>query len=179
MVLGIIAICIGWMPFIVVLGVIGATLAITLGVKGRKRAASGQGEGAGFALAGIITGAVGLLVCVGGVAFSVSLLRAVERFENPADHDASITSCVLDDGELTATGTITNTSDDAATFTVRVYFVRPGTDNARQQATVQLDELDSGASAEFEASRQIGELELDCIVGAVRGPLPYGADPGT
>lgn len=185
MVLGIVAICIGWMPFVVILGVIAAVLAIILGVKGRKRAAASQGsgesagEGAGFALAGIITGAAALLVCVGGVVFSVSLMRAVDRFENPVEHEASITSCVLDGTELTASGTITNTSNETSTFTVRVFFVRPGTDNSQRQAAVPVADVGPGETAEFEVSRPIGDLDLDCIIGAVRGPLPYGVDPGT
>lgn len=181
MVLGIVAICVGWMPFVVVLGFLSAVLAIIFGFKGRKRAAAGQGAGAGFALAGIIMGAVGLLVCVGGVIFSVSLVRAIDRFENPAEHEAAITSCILDNGDLTATGTITNASDAATSFTVRVSFVRQGTDNARRQANVLVDDVGSGETREFEVSRQIGDVgpDLDCIIGAVRGPLPYGADPGT
>jgi hypothetical protein len=183
MVLGIVAICIGWMPFVVILGIIAAVLAIVLGVQGRKRAAAssdaGEGVGAGFALAGIITGTVALFVCVGGAVFSVSLVRAVDRFESPAEHEASITSCVLDGSELTASGTVTNTSDETSTFTVRVFFVRPGTDNSQREATVPVADVGPGETGEFEVSRQIGDLDLDCIIGAVRGPLPYGVDPGT
>ncbi len=185
MVLGIVAICIGWMPFVVILGIIAAVLAIVFGVKGRQRAAANQSDsggtsdGAGFALAGIITGAVALLVCVGGVVFSVSLVNAVDRFENPVEHDASITSCMLDGDVLTASGTITNTSNEASTFTVRVFFVRPGTDNAQRQSTVLVGDIDPGETREFKVSRQVGDIDLDCIIGAVRGPLPYGVDPGT
>jgi hypothetical protein len=185
MVLGIVAICIGWMPFVVILGIIAAVLAIVFGVKGRTRAIAASaagadaGEGAGFAVAGIVTGAVALLVCIGGVVFSVSLIRAVDRFENPAEHDAAITSCVLGGDELTATGTLTNTSDQSASFTVRIFFVRPGTDNARHQANVTLDDVGPGETGSFEVSRQVGGTDLDCIIGAVRGPLPYGVDPGT
>ena len=177
MVLGIIGIGIGWMPFIVVLGVIAATLAIVFGFRGRGRAAS-AGVGGGFALTGIITGFVGLLVCAGGVVFSVSLLRAVDSFENPAPNETMISSCERSGNELTATGTVINTSDATASYTVRVYFVRPGTDNPRRQATVALDPLAPGESGTFEATRNVGDLDLDCIVGAVRGPLPYGVDPG-
>ena len=185
MVLGIVAICIGWLPFVVILGFVAAVLAIVFGAKGRRRAiastAAGAdaGESGGFALAGIITGTIALFVCVGGIVFSVSLVGAVDRFENPAEHDAEVTSCLADGGDLTATGILTNTGSEAASFTVRVFFVRPGTDNARHQANVALDDVGPGKTESFEVSRQVGDLELDCIIGAVRGPLPYGVDPGT
>jgi len=178
MILGIVAICIGWMPFVVALGLLAAVLALVFGIVGRRQAAAGA-TGAGFARTGLITGAIGLLVCVGGVVFSVSLLRAVDRFEQPAEHETSITSCTLDGNDLTATGTLANLSDSSDSFTVRVYFVRPGTDNPRRQATIVLPNVPAGQSADFEATRTIGDLDLDCIVGAVRGPLPYGVDPGT
>jgi hypothetical protein len=178
MVLGIVAICIGWMPFVVGLGVITATLGIAFGITGRRRAVS-AGAGGGFALTGIITGAVGLVVCIGGVLFSISLLRAVDSFENPAANETAINSCERDGDQLTARGSVTNTSGSTASYTIRVFFVRPGTDNPRRQSTIIIDPLPAGETATFETSRNVGELDLDCIVGAVRGPLPYGVDPGT
>ena len=178
MVLGIVAIGIGWMPFIVLLGIVAASLAIGFGIRGRRRSVS-TGVGAGFALTGIITGVVGLVVCVAGVVFSASLLRAIDTFENPAANETVIVACERSGNELTATGTVTNTDDATSSFTVRVFFVRPGTDNLRRQATVALDPLPPGETATFEVTRNVGDLDLDCIVGAVRGPLPYGVDPGT
>ena len=178
MVLGIVAIGIGWMPFIVGLGIIAAALAIWFGIKGRRRAKS-AGVGAGFALTGLITGGIGLLVCIGGVLFSISLVSAIDKFENPDANDTAITGCERLGDELTATGTLTNTSDNNASYTVRVFFVRAGTDNPRQQANVVIDDVAPGESENFEVTRNVGELDLDCIVGAVRGPLPYGVDPGT
>ncbi len=178
MVLGIVAIGIGWMPFIVGLGIIAALLAIWFGIKGRRRAKS-AGVGAGFALTGLITGGVGLLACVGGVLFSISLVRAVDQFENPDANDTTITGCARSGDDVTATGTLVNTGDRDASYTVRVFFVRPGTDNPRRQANVVIDDVAPGDSETFEVTRNVGELDLDCIVGAVRGPLPYGVDPGT
>ena len=178
MVLGIISIGIGWMPVIVALGLVAALLAIVFGITGRRRAKT-AGVGAGFATTGLITGTVGLLACVGGVLFTMSLLQAVDEFENPAPHDAAITSCARSGDEVIARGTLTNTSDSTSTYTVRVFFVRPGTDNARHQANVVIDDVAPGQTKTFETTRNVGELDLECIVGAVRGPLPYGVDPGT
>ncbi len=178
MVLGIVAIGIGWLPFVVVLGAIAAILAVLFGIIGRRRARV-LGVGTGFATTGIITGAVGLLACVGGVLFTISLTRAIDRFDQPSAHEVEITSCVRSGSEITATGTITNTGAETASFTVRVYFVRPGTDNPRRQGNVLIDDLSADATEEFDLTVNAADLDLDCIVGAVRGPLPYGVDPGT
>lgn len=178
MVLGIAAIALGWMPFVVALAIIAAVLAIVFGVVGRRRSRS-AGVGGGFALTGLITGAVGLLVCIGGVLFSIALLDAVDDFEHPAAHEAEITACDRIGDEVTAIGTLTNVSDTTASYTVRVYFVRTGTDNPRRQATVVIDDLGPGDSETFTATRGADDVELDCTIGAVRGPLPYGVDPGT
>ena len=178
MVLGIISLCIGWMPVVVVLGLLAALLSIVFGIKGRRRAKK-VGVGGGFAMTGIVTGTIGLLACVGGAMFTVSILRAVDEFENPATNQTVITSCDRSANKIIARGTLTNTSASTSTFTVRVFFVRPGTDNAQRQANVVINDVAPGQNETFEASSDVGTLDLECIVGAVRGPLPYGLDPGT
>lgn len=178
MVLGIISLCIGWMPVVVVLGLLAALLSIVFGIKGRRRAKE-VGVGGGFAMTGIVTGTVGLLACVGGAMLTMSILQAVEKFENPATNQTVITSCARSAGQIIARGTLTNTSASTSTFLVRVFFVRPGTDNAQRQANVVINDVAPGQIETFEARSNVGALDLECIVGAVRGPLPYGLDPGT
>lgn len=178
MVLGIIAIGVGWLPFVVVVGAISAVTAIALGFVGRRRAKL-SGIGGGFATAGLVTGAVGCLVCVVGVVFSVAMVRAIDRFDNPGEHEVALTRCERVADDVVVTGELTNTGDSTESFTVRVLFVRPGTDNAQRQATVQVDAVSPGATASFEVSRQIVLDEIDCMVGDVRGPFPFGVDPGT
>ncbi len=176
MVLGIIAIGVGWIPFIVVLGVIGAILAVIFAIAGLRQSRP-DGAGRDRAIAGLITGLVGMLICVGGVIFTVVFLRAFDDFQYPAPHESSIERCELSGSRLTAAGTVTNLSTDTASFSVRLYFVRPGTDNARFQGLVRVDDVSPGESREFEYTQSVGELELDCIVGDVHGPLPFGLDP--
>jgi hypothetical protein len=178
MVLGIVAIVIGWMPFVVALGAIAAVLAVVFGTIGRTRAKR-SGTGGSFAVTGLITGAVGLLVCVGGVLLTVSLVNAIDDFENPPEHSVMITSCGRDGAEVTATGELTNLSTSASEFSVRLFFVRPGTDNPRRQALVELGSVAPAERVTFEVTRAVAVDEIDCIVKAVRGPLPYGIDPGT
>jgi hypothetical protein len=166
------------MPVVVVLGLLAALLSIVFGIKGGRRAKE-VGVGGGFAMTGIVTGTVGLLACVGGAMFTVSILRAVDEFENPATNQTVITSCARSADQIIARGSLTNTSASTSTFLVRVFFVRPGTDNAQRQANVVINDVAPGQIETFEARSNVGALDLECIVGAVRGPLPYGLDPGT
>jgi hypothetical protein len=178
MVLGIISIGVGWLPFIVVIGAMCAVTALALGIVGRKRAKHSR-VGGGFATAGLVTGAVGCLVCVVGIVFSVAMVRAIDDYDNPGDHVVALTGCERDADTVVATGELTNTGDSTESFSVRVFFVRPGTDNAQRQATALIDDVAPGATATFEVARHVVLDEIDCIVGEVRGPFPFGVDPGT
>jgi hypothetical protein len=181
MVLGIIAIGLGWLPFIFALAAVLGILAIVLGLRARRQAKTPGpqfGVGNGMATAGLILGPIGLLACVGGLIFSIVMVGAIDRFENPAANNTAITSCERDGNDITAKGELTNASDDTASFTVRVSFVRPGTDNQRRQANVIVSDVEPGETRSFEAVRSVALDEVDCIIGSVRGELPFGVDPG-
>ena len=135
--------------------------------------------GRGFAIAGLATGALGALLCVVGVILSVAVVDAVDRYENPAAHEATITSCELDGGTARVTGEIVNLDDDEADFTVQITFARAGTDNAHRSARAFIDDVAPGDSASFELSRQVSLDEVDCIITDVTGPLPFGLDVET
>jgi hypothetical protein len=175
MILGIVAVSIAWMPFVVVLGAICAILALLFGVIALARARRIR-VGHGFAIAGLVTGALGALLCVVGVAFSVAVVDAVERYENPADHDIEVIACELDGSTASVVGEIVNLSEDEADFTVQVAFARPGTDNAHRSARAFVDHVPAGGSATFEISRQVALDDVTCIVTDVTGPLPFGFD---
>lgn len=178
MTLGIVAVVIGWLPVIVVFGAIAAVLAIVFGVIGRRRARD-RGVGHGAAVTGLVTGGAGLAVAVVGVLFTLAVFRAFDRFADPAAHAAVITGCTRVGDDVTAQGELTNLDDRAAHFSVRIFFVRPGTDNPRRAALVELGRVPAGVTAPFEVTRPVGTDPIDCIIDSVRGPLPYGIDPGT
>jgi hypothetical protein len=181
MVLGIIAIGLGWLPFIFAVAAFAGVLAIVLGLRARRRAKTPGpqfGVGQGMATAGLVLGPIGLLVCVGGLIFSIVMVRAIDRFESPAENSTLITSCEREGNDVTAKGELTNASADTASFTVRVAFVRPGTDNQRRQANVIIDDVKPGKTRPFEAVRSVDLDAVDCIIGSVRGELPFGVDPG-
>lgn len=181
MILGIVAIVLGWLPFVFAAAAVAGVLAIVLGLRARRRAKTPGpqfGVGNGMATAGLILGPIGLLACVGGLVFSIVMVGAIDRFENPAGNNTAITSCERDGNDVAAQGELTNVSGNIASFTVRVSFVRPGTDNPRRQANVIVSDVEPGETRSFEAIRSVSLDKVDCIIGSVRGELPFGVDPG-
>ena len=178
MILGIVAVTIAWMPFIVVVGAVCAFLAVVFGVIALVRAKR-SATGRGFAVAGLITGGVGALLCVVGVVLSFAVVRAVDRYDNPAANEVTVTSCEIDGSTARAIGRIENLDDVEADFTVQIAFTRPGTDNPHRTARAFIDDVAPGDTVEFELTRRVDLEDVACIVTDVTGPLPFGLDVET
>ncbi len=175
MVLGITSVSLGWIPFVFALAAVAAVLGIVFGVAGRARAAQ-SGVGGGFALTGIITGFVGLLVCALGLVFTIAFARAIDAYTDPEPSTAVIDRCTLDGSTAIAAGTITNDGSKRTDYSIRVDFVRAGTNNVARSARVEIDDLDAGATAPFSVTRNVSVDEIDCVIARVDGPLPFGVD---
>ncbi|MDX2379140.1 MAG: DUF2510 domain-containing protein [Acidimicrobiia bacterium] len=176
MVLGIVAIGIGWFPYVAVAGLVCALLAIGLGISARRRSDSPASTTASRARVGITPGIVGLIVAVLGLVFTVIIARALDRYANPEPNDAVVTSCEVDDGVVAAAGELTNRGNADADFTVRVAITRAGTDNVHRTATVEVDDVEPGASVPFALTVEVALDEVSCAVHDVDGPLPFGVD---
>jgi hypothetical protein len=175
MVLGIVALAVGWMPFIVVLGAIAAVLALIFGTVGLRQSGA-TGAGRAYALTGLITGAVGLALCAIGVALSILVFDAIDSYENPSANTASVTSCELVGTTATLTGEISNLADREADFSVQVAFVRPGTNNAQHTTRVPVNDIAPGETVVFTVDREVSLADIDCIIRGVDGPLPFGLE---
>jgi hypothetical protein len=173
MVLGIVAVAIAWIPFVVVVGAIAAVLALVFGIVAIRRSGS-SGAGRSRAVVGVITGGSGLLAAALGVVLTVVVLDVYDSYLNPPPHAAVITSCEVVGSRAIATGRLENLGDDTADFSVLVGFARSGTDNPHRTTRVTLDDVEAGASAPFDAERQVELDDVDCIVIDVTGPLPFG-----
>jgi len=125
---------------------------------------------------GLITGASALLVAAFGVFLTVIVVDVYDAYLNPASNETAITSCELVGSRAAATGSLTNLGDETSDFSVLVGFVRSGTDNPHRTSREVLADVEPGASAEFEAERQVDLDEVDCIVIEVTGPLPFGLE---
>jgi hypothetical protein len=173
---GIVSLALGWIPVVFALGLLLAVLAVVFGVVGLRRSRAIR-HGRGFAIAGLITGSLGVLVAMGGLLFTVVVYRAIERFENPAAHEAAIEQCTAVERRAVALGTLRNDSGSTADFTVVVEFRRPGSGVLVSSSRVRLDGVAPAASVPFEVSRQIAVDDIDCAIAEVTGPLPFGVVP--
>ncbi len=173
MVLGIVAVAIAWVPFVVVVGVVAAVLALLFGILAIRRSGP-SGAGRSRAMVGVITGASGLLAAALGAVLTFVVLDVYDSYLNPPPHETVITSCEVVGSRAIATGRLENLGDDSSDFSVLVGFVRPGTDNPHRTTRVTLDDVDAGTSAPFDAERQVELDDVDCIVIEVTGPLPFG-----
>ena len=173
MVLGIVAISLAWVPFVVALGLLAAVLAIVLGVVGLRRARR-TGANRAFSVVGIATGAGALVVAIVGVTLSVLVYEAYDAYLDPAPNETTIVSCTLEGARATLRGELRNLGGDTADFSVLVAFVRPGTDNPEHRERVSVDDVAPGDTAVFEAQAQVRLEEIGCLVLEVNGPLPFG-----
>ena len=95
MVLGILSLCLFCLYGVA--GIVLGTLAVIFGVLGRKRVTRGEANNGGQALAGIITGAIGILIGAVFIAFFVWVFAAhSEEFEDSSESDPFATSLVVD-----------------------------------------------------------------------------------
>jgi hypothetical protein len=173
MVLGIVALSIAWMPFLVVLGVLAAMLALVFAAIGWRRARQSGGSRS-FAVVGLATGATALAASVLGIILSVVVLDVYDEYLNPAPNETAVTQCDLEGSRATMTGRLTNNGEDTSSFSVHVGFVRPGTDNPHRSERIAVDDVAPGGSTTFEAQSQVDLDDVDCVILEVNGPLPFG-----
>ena len=120
---GLIGLIICLIPFGIFVGGLVAVVGIVLGFLGRSRSRAANVPGSGMATAGIVLGFVGLVVGVLWlVAIGVFVKNVNDRLQiNPGDFTVAQKRCATTAGELTATGSITNKSDqDKILVTVHV-----------------------------------------------------------
>lgn len=183
MVLGIISICLAWLPLLVVVGAVLAVIAVAMGAVARRRARS-SGLDVNRAVVGLITGGIGLACTVVGVILTIVLFRAIDRWENPADHEVELTTCELvgSEGDAArawrATGRLTNRSGGNADFTIKVIVSRTGSGGSDLSATEEIDDLAAGETIDFEINGlQTIRFEPVCDV-EMFGPRPFDVDLG-
>jgi hypothetical protein len=174
MVCGIVGLVTGWVPFFGVIGIVASIVGLSLSIPGLRRSRD-TGERRAFAITGIITSTLGILVGVLGIIFTVVVFRALQRFESPGAYDAQIESCTVEDGYLVARGELTNESTRTRDYTVLVELAI-GVDRR-----VEVDDVAAGETASFVARSERAVFddgdEGSCEIGDVNGPIPFGLDP--
>lgn len=166
---GIIAVLLAWMPFIVILGIGLAILALVFGVKGLRRSRTVE-RGRGFAITGLVTGGVALAVSAIGIALTVVVWNEAVAFIEPGRHQALVTECAADGRDVVVQGELTN-----RTTRTRDYTIFASVDERTEYVAV--DDVPAGATVEWSIdlrSRTIVD-ECDPVV-SVHGPLPFGLE---
>ncbi len=171
MVCGIVAVVIAWIPFVAVLGLITAIVGLALSIPALAR--SRQSGRRGFAIAGIVTSAIGILLGVLGIVLTVAVVRALDRFDNPGPVDARIEECADAGLRARAEIVVENLSSEERSYTVEVDL---GGD------TTEWVEVDDVPAGEERSALVIGSTftsEPTCRIVSVNGPVPFGLDPDT
>ncbi|WP_250445835.1 DUF4190 domain-containing protein [Actinotalea sp. C106] len=65
LVIAVLSVLVAWIPFVGVLGLLGGLAAVVIGFTARRRARRGEASGPGLALAGVVVGAVAVLLGIG------------------------------------------------------------------------------------------------------------------
>lgn len=173
MVCGIIAVLIAWIPFLVVVGLVLAILAVAFGIQGLRRAGAVD-TGRGVAIAGLVTGAVGLVLSVLGIWFTVIVWREVMAFVEPGAVSADVTECRSDGSLVAASGTLTNRSGKRRDYTL---FVEIEGVRGDRWLVTELEDVAAGATVDWDVSGRArmaaGPCEADLTV---HGPFPFGIE---
>ncbi|MEM8620637.1 MAG: DUF2510 domain-containing protein [Actinomycetota bacterium] len=175
MIVAIVAASLTWMPFIVVVGVVLALVALGLSTAGLSRSRK-TGGGRGAAIAGLSIALGALLLAVLGVVLSVLVYTEIDAFRTPGPHEATITECALNGSTVTASGTITNLGSEQQSYSIEVAIVRAGTNNVQRSPRVDVNDVAPGSSASFELEGSVGVDAVNCRIESVDGPLPFGVE---
>jgi len=163
LVLGIVSLCIGWIPFLSI-AVFGTSIAAV--VLGLRRRHFPQARGA--ASAGVVTGMAGFIFAIGGTWSAFVIVHAVARYEDPGPHAIELVECVEVDGVTRATGAISNLAQGIRSYTIEVTF-----DDNRSDI-VEVADVGPRVTASFAVEQDLRFDDLTCEVTSVKGPRPFG-----
>lgn len=168
-----------WVPFVFVIGAASTVACIPLGIVALRRTSrSGTRErsGRGLAIAALVIAPFAVGMSVVGVVLTRITVRELDEYREPGLLDTQFTTCELDGGFATVTGTITNLSEDEREYVIRLQ-LRDGVRTVHE-SNVRVGPVAAGATALWSDGTQVGEgVDLDCEVVEVTGPLPFGVDP--
>ena len=178
-VLAVSSVVVGWVPFLCVLAVVAAVLAIVFGFASLRRIRhedhhDGHRRGRGLAMAAIFIAPVGFAVSGVGIWLTVLTVREFDKFSNVGEYSTQTTRCAVDSGVAFFDGTITNGSTSTRSYHVVVEFVRVGTSNGLYTTNVDVDGVQPGATSNWSVTQPVSEERLDCRISSVTGPLPFG-----
>ncbi len=142
-------------------------VALGLGIAGRRRAgevpaAGGNGQAtAGMVLGiiGMVLGVLGLVLVLFVIDFDDSAPDGIGGTAPRSTYDLDEGSCFLEDDDVVAEGTITNTTDRTRSYQVVVTFVDNGERVARSSDVVH--DVEGGEQADYQVQAGLDGDEID------------------
>ncbi len=166
LVLGIVGILFGIIPFTFFLAWACGVIALVLGIVGRGRANRNPAmTGKGIGLAGAIMGGAALALGVVGIVILVVAFDKATGVADTDDYDLTEESCRVNVfGTAEATGRITNTSGAEKRFIVDVEF-RDASDGSRiEQRSDFVNDLSPGQSSRWRIVADVDTTDVECEV---------------
>jgi Protein of unknown function (DUF2510) len=172
-VLGIAGVTTGWMPIVFVIGAACSVLGIIFGTIVLRQ----RGEPRSFALAGVLTGAAGLLLVVLGVVTTRVVTGAINDFIDEPAAVVELGRCMVSNDMATVEGSIQNRGDRSSDYRIIVAVGQPG---SRDQIVIEVDDVEPGAPVRFGGTATVDvpaeQPDAPCEVVEITGPLPFGLD---
>jgi hypothetical protein len=174
---GLSSLLVAWLPFVFVLGIVGAIVAVVLGCIARGRIRRNEAGGQGFVTAGLLLAVAALAASVLGFMFTRVVLRELDHFfERRASTTSASTDCNVNDRLATVEGSITNLDDEQRSYTIFVSY-RDGDELLDTDQTV-VRSVAPGATATFVASEFVDADDADstdliCSIETVTGPALF------
>jgi hypothetical protein len=165
LVLGIVSLCLGWIPFLSIVAFGTAIAAVVIGLR-RRRFPNARGA----SNAGIVTGLVGFVFAIGGTWLAFLIVDAVARYDDPGPHAVELVECAEVDGVTRANGSISNLDDGTRSYTIEVTF------DGERSDTVEIADIGPGDTASFVVEQNLRFEDLMCEVTSVKGPRPFGLE---
>jgi hypothetical protein len=172
---GLAAVATTWMPFVVIIGIVAATVAIGLAVTALRRISRGTADGKGMAITGLVCAVVAIALAPVGIILTQRTTREFVRFIEPAPHQVEVTSCKHNAGIASVAGTLRNDDDTIRSFVVFVDVIDTDDKSTLTSVFVTVSDVPAGTERTWEASSGApGSQPVTCRISAVTGPFPFG-----
>lgn len=180
LVLAVGSILVGWVPFVCVVAIAAAALALVFGIatlrqdRGSDEFGGRKGKARGLAVAGLILVPFGLAASGVGIWLTVVSIHAIDRYANVGPYSIVAPPCTVSGGVATFDGKITNESASTRTYHVAVDFVNAGTSRTVATGSTTIDDVAPNETRQLLVTEVISAERIDCHVIGVTGPIPFG-----
>lgn len=108
----------------------------------------------------------------------VTLGRAVQKFVNPNPYSVSVDQCEADGAEIIIAIDVTNQGDGSADFSIFVEVLGDPFRQVIRSVTLTAQDVRPNRTSQVTARIPSSQQNVECIVVAVGGELPFGIDLG-